>query len=229
MSHSFVLAKFSPERSATWTSFYGSQRAAYLTTRPFAALRIPPVDIGSNIQCRGVLFAVSTAKPSGTYYVTLEPASGDSEGIKSPHLVSDPHSAQNIPGTLYIQTIPPLYEPYSRPPDSSNFHYLYGSESHSLEPQPRPLGQGESQPQCDRYSEPPSHTSLDLQPCDLGSHLQSEPEYVLHGPDSESIPPYDRNPFPLPDSDPDEHLALLAPSQQMIHETLASLHPEEVS
>ncbi|KAH7907916.1 kinase-like domain-containing protein [Hygrophoropsis aurantiaca] len=68
MSHSFVVAKFAPKKSATWTSYYGVRAAALLSTRPFLALRMPLVHIGlqkpSDPPCY-VLFLVSARKPEG--------------------------------------------------------------------------------------------------------------------------------------------------------------------
>ncbi|KAG2041072.1 hypothetical protein BDR03DRAFT_946922 [Suillus americanus] len=53
MPQSFVVAKFMPERSASWTSSYGLKKATSWTTRPFLALRISRTDVGLRAIKRG--------------------------------------------------------------------------------------------------------------------------------------------------------------------------------
>ncbi|KAG2741337.1 hypothetical protein P692DRAFT_20256953 [Suillus brevipes Sb2] len=50
VSHSFVVAKFLPQRSATWTSHYGLEKAASLKSHPFLALRVSRADIMIGMQ-----------------------------------------------------------------------------------------------------------------------------------------------------------------------------------
>ncbi|KAG1738726.1 hypothetical protein EDB19DRAFT_880411 [Suillus lakei] len=64
--HSFVIAKFMPKHSASWTSYIRLKKATSWTTRCFLALRISRTDIGLYInRCQGqLLFVVSPRKPS---------------------------------------------------------------------------------------------------------------------------------------------------------------------
>lgn len=67
MPHSFVVAKFLPQRSATWTSHYGLEKAASFKSHPFLALRVSRTDIGmQNLDLQEqFLFAISPKKPTG--------------------------------------------------------------------------------------------------------------------------------------------------------------------
>ncbi|KAH7907913.1 kinase-like domain-containing protein [Hygrophoropsis aurantiaca] len=111
--HSFVVAKFAPKKSASWTSYYGVRAAALLSTRPFLALRMPLVHIGlqepSDPPCY-VLFLVSGRKPEGlndNSYFALGPASDQESKIlhvrPGPLLCPDGR-------TLYVHTFPKLFE-----------------------------------------------------------------------------------------------------------------------
>ncbi|KAG1717675.1 hypothetical protein EDB19DRAFT_1183752 [Suillus lakei] len=108
--HSFVVAKFLPQRSATWTSYYGLEKAASLKSLPFLALRVSRTDIGMQDFGRQgqFLFAISPQKPTGVNdgcYFTL----GSSLDRERRMLHVEPPLR---PGgrTLYVHTFPRLLE-----------------------------------------------------------------------------------------------------------------------
>ncbi|KAG2071500.1 kinase-like protein [Suillus decipiens] len=110
MPHSFVIAKFLPQRSADWTSYYGLEKAASLKTLPFLALRVSRTDIGMQDMGRQgqFLFAISSEKPTGVNdgcYFAL----GSSLNIERKMLCVEPSL---YPGgrTLYVHTFPRLLE-----------------------------------------------------------------------------------------------------------------------
>ncbi|KAG2041060.1 hypothetical protein BDR03DRAFT_35203 [Suillus americanus] len=108
--HSFVVAKFLPQRSATWTSYYGLEKAASLKSLPFLALRVSRTDVGmQDFDRQGqFLFAISSKKPTGVNdgcYFTL----GSSLDKDKKMLRFEPPLR---PGdrTLYVHTFPRLLE-----------------------------------------------------------------------------------------------------------------------
>ncbi|KAG2145178.1 hypothetical protein DEU56DRAFT_754054 [Suillus clintonianus] len=110
MPHSFVIAKFLPHRSATWTSHYGLEKAASLNSLPFLALRVSRTDVGvQDLGRQGhFLFVISPEKPTGVNdgcYFTL----GSSLIVERKMLHVEPPLR---PGgrTFYIHTFPRLLE-----------------------------------------------------------------------------------------------------------------------
>ncbi|KAG1887633.1 kinase-like domain-containing protein [Suillus subluteus] len=104
--HSFVVAKFLPQRSATWTSYYGLKKAASLKSLPFLALRVSRTDIGmQKFDRQGqFLFAISSKKPTGVndgYYFALR-SSLDKDSVEPPLRPGD--------RTLYVHTFLKLLE-----------------------------------------------------------------------------------------------------------------------
>ncbi|KAG1887625.1 hypothetical protein F4604DRAFT_1717852 [Suillus subluteus] len=110
MPHCFVIAKFLPQRSANWTSYYGLEKAASLKTLPFLALRVSRTDVGmQDLGRQGqFLFAISSEKPTGVNdgcYFAL----GSSLSIERKMLHIEP-SLRPSGRTLYIHTFPRLLE-----------------------------------------------------------------------------------------------------------------------
>jgi len=110
MPHSFVVAKFLPQRSANWTSYYGLERAASLKPLPFLALRVSRTDVGmQDLGRQGqFLFAISSEKPTGVNdgcYFTL----GSSLSIERKMLRVEPSLCPSG-HTLYVHTFPRLLE-----------------------------------------------------------------------------------------------------------------------
>ncbi|KAG2071481.1 kinase-like protein [Suillus decipiens] len=110
MPHSLIVAKFIPQRSATWTSYYGLEKAASLKSHPFLALRVSRTDIGmQDFGHQGqFLFAISPKKPTGVNdgcYFAL----GSSLDKGKKMLRVEPPL---LPGgrTLYVHTFPRLLE-----------------------------------------------------------------------------------------------------------------------
>ncbi|KAG2340936.1 hypothetical protein BDR05DRAFT_482627 [Suillus weaverae] len=131
MPHAFVVAEFTPRRSARWTSGYGSLKATSLATRPFLALRISRTDIGygDNWSEGDFLFVISPQKPSGVNegcYFAL--GSSLDEGSKTLHVEPPLHPEG---GTLYVHTFPRLLEHLGFEPPVSVAHLPHQLEESS--------------------------------------------------------------------------------------------------
>ncbi|KAG2034635.1 kinase-like domain-containing protein [Suillus americanus] len=111
MPHSFVVAKFLPQRSATWTSYYGLEQAASLKSLPFLALRVSETDIGMRNFGRQehALFAVSSEKPTGVndgcYFALGSSLDKDEKMLRVEPPLRPGHDL-----TLYVHTFPRLLE-----------------------------------------------------------------------------------------------------------------------
>ncbi|KAG1841823.1 hypothetical protein DFJ58DRAFT_807718 [Suillus subalutaceus] len=101
MPHSFVIAKFLPQRSANWTSYYGLEKAASLKTLPFLALRVSRTDVGmQDLGRQGqFLFAISSGKPTGV-----------NDGVIERKTLHVEPSLRPSGRTLYVHTFPRLLE-----------------------------------------------------------------------------------------------------------------------
>ena len=115
MAHSFVVARFLPQRSAHWTSLYGAKKAADIDTHPFLALRIYANDMGYSNRPENahlsMLFIVSSEKPVGASkncFFTLAPAAENSERVLT---VTPPLSSSERP--FYLYTFPKLLANYT--------------------------------------------------------------------------------------------------------------------
>ncbi|KAG0707893.1 kinase-like domain-containing protein [Suillus ampliporus] len=111
MPHSFVVAKFIPQRSATWTSYYGHEKATSFKTVPFLALRVSRTDVGLQELAPHhgrFLFVISTRKPTGVndgcYFALGSSLDKERKMLRvAPPLRTDFH-------TLYVHTFPKLLE-----------------------------------------------------------------------------------------------------------------------
>ena len=115
MAHSFVVARFLPQRSAHWISHYGTKKSADLHTHPFLALRIYAKDMGYSDRPEhahlSMLFIVSSEKPVGASkncFFTLAPAAENSERVLT---VTPPLSSSERP--FYLYTFPKLLANYT--------------------------------------------------------------------------------------------------------------------
>ncbi|KAG2340923.1 hypothetical protein BDR05DRAFT_840076, partial [Suillus weaverae] len=110
MPHSFVIAKFLPQRSATWTSYYGLEKAASLESHPFLALRVSRTDIGmQDFDRQGqFLFAISPKKPSGVNDGCYFALGSSLDKEKKMLRIEPPLGLGDC--TLYVHTFPRLLE-----------------------------------------------------------------------------------------------------------------------
>lgn len=115
MSRYFVVVTLDAVQSASWTSYYGVDRAASLNTSPFLALRVPATDLehgyASDPDRISCLFPISTQKPlapnEGYYFSLSEQTSVPADDQRI--LVVTPSLSQNdLP--LYIHTYAMLEE-----------------------------------------------------------------------------------------------------------------------
>ncbi|KAG0707894.1 kinase-like domain-containing protein [Suillus ampliporus] len=110
MPHSFVVAKFIPQRSASWTSHYGLEKAASMKTLPFLALRVSRPDIGmQDLGLQGkYLFVISPHTPTGVNDgCCFALGSSLNKERKMLHLEPPLHPGGR---TLYVHTFPRLLE-----------------------------------------------------------------------------------------------------------------------
>jgi hypothetical protein len=127
--HSFVVAKFIPQRSATWTSYYGLEKAASLKSHPFLALRVSQTDIGMpnfDLHDGQFLFAISPKKPTGVndgcYFALGSSLDGEKKMLRVEPLCPGGH-------TLYVHTFPRLLEDTEFKPSKEPVHHI----SHRLD------------------------------------------------------------------------------------------------
>lgn len=118
--HAFVSASLNPQKSASWTSYFGIQTASYLETTSFIALRIEKVSEKLIIGVpRTMLLIISPKKPTGIFedffcsvsHDSTAPSTRDRQVEVAPPLRDDGKP-------LYLHTIPRLKGPFFEKDDN---------------------------------------------------------------------------------------------------------------